>query len=85
MNGLPVVNRNGAYFDALVESRIAARYAVQAAMQSLGECAPNGRDYQTAPKGEYEIAMARYMERFAFLDKLANDLEDEAIAILYQR
>ena len=50
-------------------------------MKALGECSPNGRDYQTAPKGEYDIARAKYTERFAFLDRLANELEDEAIAI----
>ena len=55
--------------------------AIRAAMQALGECSPNGRDYQTAPKGEYEIARKAYMERFSFLDRMINELEDEAIAI----
>ena len=81
MNGHPVVNINGTSREALVNARIAAIESLRSAMQALGECSPNGRDYQTAPKGEYEIARKRYMERFAFLDRLANELEDEAITI----
>jgi hypothetical protein len=84
MNGIPVVNLNGEKAESLVNARIAAREAVQAAMKALGECSPNGRDYQTAPKGEFEIARKVYTERFAYLDKLANELEDEAIAIQNQ-
>ena len=81
MNGLPQVNINGSSRRALVEARMIAIEAVRAAMQALGECSPNGRDYQTAPKGEFEIARKVYCERFAFLDRLANELEEEAIAI----
>ena len=81
MNGIPVVNLNGATKESLVTARIYARIAVQDAMKALAECSPNGRDYQTAPRGEYEIARTKYVERFAFLDRLANELEDEAIAI----
>lgn len=81
MNGHPVVNLNGTSRHALLEARMVAIEAVRVAMQALGECSPNGRDYQTAPKGEYEIARKAYMERFSFLDRMINELEDEAIAI----
>ena len=81
MNGHPVVNINGTSREALVNARIAAIESLRSAMQALGECSPNGRDYQTAPNGEYEIARKRYMERFAFLDRMINELEDEAITI----
>jgi len=41
--------------------------SLRSAMQALGECSPNGRDYQTAPKGEYEIdnhvGMSQQLER----------------------
>jgi len=80
-NGIPVVNLNGASKQSLIDCRCAAREALQNAMKALGECSPNGRDYQTAPKGEFEIARRVYTERFAALDKMANELEDEAIAI----
>jgi len=81
VNGYPVVNLNGTSRHALLEARMIAIEAIRAAMQALGECSPNGRDYQTAPKGEFEIARKAYMERFAFLDRMINELEDEAIAI----
>lgn len=81
MNGHPVVNLNGTSRQALVGARVGAIEAIRAAMQALDECSPNGRDYQTAPKGELEIARKAYMERFAFLDRMINELEDEAIAI----
>jgi hypothetical protein len=84
MNGMPIVNLNGATKQSLADVRITARAALQEAMKALSECAPNGRDYQTAPAGEYEIALATYRARFAVLDKMANELEDEAIAILDQ-
>ena len=81
MNGIPVVNINGATRESLVEARILARAAIQYALKAFSECSPNGRDYQTAPQGEYEIARKIYADRFAFLDRLSNELEDEAIAI----
>ena len=81
---VPLVNLNGASRESLVCARVAARLAVKEAMQALSECAPNGRDYQTAKPGRYEAARKLYTERFAFLDKLANELEDEAIAIQAQ-
>jgi len=81
MNGHPVVNINGTSREALVNARMSAVESLRSAMQAFGECSPNGRDYQTAPKGEYEIARKTYMERFAFLDRMINQLEDEAIFI----
>ena len=85
MNGFPVVNLNGAKAQVLIDARMDAREAVMQAMKALSECEPNGRDYQTAPKCEYETARALYVKRFSFLDALANELQDEAIAIDEQR
>ena len=81
MNGTPIVNMNGASAQSLIDVRLAAREAVQAAMKALSECQPNGRDYQTAPTGQYQIAREKYTTRFTFLDRLANELMDEAVAI----
>lgn len=77
MNGYPIININGATAESLGNARLAAWHAIKAAMKALSECAPHGRDYQTAPPGEYEIARARYGNHFAALDKLANELRDE--------
>jgi hypothetical protein len=81
MNGLPVVNINGTKRQVLVDVRIEARDAVRAAMRALDECSPHGRDYQTAAKGQLEIYRQKHRERYAVLDRMANELEDEAIAI----
>ena len=81
MNGLPVVNLNGTAKHVLVDARIEARDAVRAAMKALDECSPNGRDYQTAAKGQLEIYRQKHRERYAVLDRMANELEDEAIFI----
>jgi len=78
---VPVVNLNGESREALVNARTAARIVVMEAMKALAECAPHGRDYQTSTRERYEGARALYVKRFAFLDQLANELEDEAIAI----
>ena len=76
-----VLNINGTSADALIQALCDARIAVMDAMKSLQETAPNGRDFQTAPRGAYEVARGIYGARFAVLDKLANDLEADAIAI----
>lgn len=74
----PYVNKNGASRESLLADRRAAYRAVHAAMKAFQECAPNGRDYQTAPRGAYELARARYNAHFSSLDKLANEIRDEA-------
>jgi len=79
--GYPVVNMNGASRESLVEARCKAAEALRVAMEALSACHPHGRDYQTAAPGEYEIARARHAARFGFLDKLYNELMDEAVAI----
>ena len=76
-----MVNINGTSMAFLVKSRITAREALLDASRALSECRPHGRDYQTAPKGEYEIARARHEERFALIDRIINELGDEAVLI----
>ena len=80
---LPQVNNNGTSREELVQQRLAAREAVQAAMAAMNAAAPNARDFQTtdSPATRYHAARSVYHDRFAFLDKLANELFDEALAI----
>ena len=77
MNGYPVINLNGSTAESLGNDRLKAWHAVKDAMRAFQECSPHARDYQTAPKGQYEIALQRYQEQFASLDRLANALKDE--------
>ena len=81
MNGYPVVNLNGTSRESLLEQRWAAMDAISTALIALSECSPNGRDYQTAAKGEFEVARNLHSERFAFLDRLINELREEVMFI----
>jgi hypothetical protein len=81
LSGLPVVNINGTSRQELVDVRVEAIDAIRGAIKAISDCSPNGRDYQTAAKGEFEIARKKYVERFLFLNRLINELEEEAIAI----
>ena len=76
----PILNLNGTSADALIEVRLDAREAVFALIAALGSVAPNGRDYIGHPdafKRDQEI----HAERIRFLDRLQNELLDEATAI----
>lgn len=76
----PILNLNGTSAAALIEARMNAREAVLALMAALGDVAPHGRDYIGHPdafKRDQEI----HVERIRFLDRLYNELGDEALAI----
>ena len=77
----PYINRNGASLDSLLQARKAAYLAVLDAERALRECAPHGRDYQGAPAGAYESALAQFETRLGALVKLAHDLREEALFI----
>lgn len=77
----PILNLNGTSAQELVNARIEARTACRALTKALAETAPNGRDYigeAEAFKRDLEI----YCARFAKIDSLYNDLEEEAEAII---
>jgi hypothetical protein len=77
----PIVNLNGSSRDNLVNVRIEARRAIHEALRALQELSPHGRDYigdRDAWKRDSDI----YCERFRILDAMANDLMDEAVAIM---
>ena len=76
----PIINLNGTSPDALIEARVAVRRDLRSVMTSLGETAPNGRDYIGNPEA-YKRDLAIYRSRFAVLDALYNSLGDEALDI----
>jgi hypothetical protein len=80
----PIVNNNGTAKADLLTDRLIARDAIREALNALSACKPHARDYQTAPAGTYEQARELYAERFAFLDRLHNELLDEAVRIQEQ-
>jgi hypothetical protein len=81
----PLVNLNGTSADALLADRRKVWNAIRDTMKALQECAPHGRDYQTAPRGAYEAARERYSAQFAVLDKLSNEIMDECKFIQDQK
>lgn len=84
---IPTINLNGMSAEQHIEHRMSARQTIYELMGKLGEVRPHGRDYQTLgnkAKERYENDLNEYNHRFAFLDKLYNDLEEEALAIQEQ-
>lgn len=76
----PIINNNGTSRQSMIDYRIAIRDALQNAMEALNEIKPNGRDYIGHPE-EYARDREIYIARFCALDKMHNDLLDEAIYI----
>ena len=78
-----IVNINGTSAEDLIDQRRALMDALSDAMKALQEMTPNGRDYPGRPddcKADREVHYAR----FAQLDKLRNEIMDEALHIQQQ-
>ena len=70
----PLLNLNGAAGKSLVEAYSTAAHAVQAAMKLLQQTTPHGRDFQTAPAGEYQKALSEHTNRYLALERVYNEL-----------
>ena len=77
----PSININGTSRASLIQARRDAMDSIRVAMEKLGETRPHGRDY-VGRDHQYSLDRALYQERFAKLDSLFNDLQDEALALL---
>lgn len=77
---VPTLNLNGETAESHIEKRIKARQAIRTLMEKLGEMRPHGRDY-LGDTEKYNAHLAIHTERIRWLDKLYNDLEEEAMAI----
>jgi len=78
----PRININGMTRKQHVANRVAIMESLQAAMKAMAEIRPHGRDYQTCSNADaYNDDLAIYQERFAFLVKLYNEIQNEAISI----
>ena len=80
----PIVNLNGTSPEALIKARLDARAAILATIKALHETAPNGRDYIGQPL-RLKWDTDTHRKRIAWLDRLYNTLEDEAIRIQDQQ
>jgi hypothetical protein len=76
----PKININGSSRKELVDFRIAAVRTIQQLMIDLQHTKPHGRDYM-GDSERFAADNAIYRDRFALLDKLRNEIHDEALAI----
>jgi hypothetical protein len=77
----PFVNNNGTARSELVSMRLDIMDTINATMANMQRIAPHGRDYQGAPEDQYQKDLAVYRARFALLDKLKNEIQEEALLI----
>jgi hypothetical protein len=80
----PTVNINGTSRESLVADRRAVADSLMEVMKALVNTKPHMRDYQPlafTARQAYETDLGIWTERFAMLDKLRNEVLDEALAI----
>lgn len=74
----PTINLNGTSKRELLDQHVTAVVAMQAAIIAVQAAAPNGRDYQTMPKGTIDLAVAGHVERLKRLESVLHELEEIA-------
>lgn len=72
---LPVINLNGTSKAELLALQVAVLDALSDAMTVLQNAAPNGRDYQTALPGTYELARDQHAARWRNLYNIRAEIE----------
>jgi len=78
-----IVNMNGTAACDLINQRRAVIDALNDAMKAMQEMTPNGRDYP-GKQDDCKADRDAHYARFAQLDKMRNDILDEALAIQRQ-
>jgi len=79
----PTLNINGTIADDLIQPRLAAYTALQAAIKALQQVTPNGRDYP----GDNDRCVAdrrAHYDRLAAITAIAAEIMAEAISIKEQ-
>lgn len=78
---LPQVNLNGTSKKELLEQQVTALHAINAAIDALCAASPNGRDYQTLPKGAVQLALSEHQARLKLLHTVQDELQTIALHI----
>ena len=81
----PTVNMNGTARDDLLAQVATAKSALRIAMDKFREMTPHGRDYQTAPEGDFEKARDQHFYRCAKLETFEQELHEIMLGIYNQR
>jgi hypothetical protein len=74
----PQINLNGTNARDLLEQQVVAIEALRSAMSTLQAAGPNGRDYQTMPRGTIDLAVAGHVDRLKRLESVLAELEEIA-------
>lgn len=72
----PTIHLNGTSWQRLEEQYEAASDAIEAAIQSLKDAAPNGRDYYPQGPGAIEGAQDEHMDRMKRLDGVRREINE---------
>lgn len=76
----PSININGTSREELVNTRRNVLDKIDELMKAIQETKPHGRDY-IGKDHQYSLDRKLYADRFAMLDKLRNEILDEALDI----
>lgn len=68
-----------------MRQRVHASETILEAIRAVGQCCPHGRDYQTAPEGEFAKGVEIHIKRLSILDKMLLELTDETYDIMEQK
>ena len=77
----PIVNHNGTSRGDLVQQRLAASVALDAAIDAMRGMAPHGRDYPSGPDA-FEHDRGIFRERIGALAALREALIQEGLALM---
>jgi hypothetical protein len=70
----PTIHLNGTSFETLNREYLAAYFAVDAALDALGEVTVHGRDYYVQEGNAVSEAIEEHRERLRALEKIKSDL-----------
>jgi hypothetical protein len=71
----PTVHVNGTAYEVLLEQNLKTASAVGKAIESLGQAAPNGRDYYPQGAAAIRAAMEQHVQRVRRLQSVYDELE----------
>jgi len=74
----PTIHLNGTSPDSLLDGLVGAMTGINAAIEALAVCCPNGRDY---PQGGYSDAVDDHASRFSRLESVLKELDLLALNI----
>lgn len=78
---LPVVNMNGTSREELIEQRRHQLDWLRAALGAFRNAVPHARDWQTDPQRGYTKAREIHARRVTLLNKIKNEIEEEAFLL----